>query len=161
MEGKKKHWGRNKLYETLWEESKDNWNIFVLLLSPLVMSTSLQPHGLQMPGLSVPHHLPNLPKSMSIASLMPCSHLMLWCPPLLLPSIFPSIRDFSNESAVHIRWQKYSFSISPPNEYLGLISLNIDWFDLLAVRGTPRTPKHTKNRMLLKAVWKGVGLRRK
>ena len=101
------------------------------------------------------------PKFMSIASVMPSSHLSLWRPLLLLPSVFPSIRDFSNESAVHIRWPKYSFSISPPNEYLGLISLKIDWFDLLVVRGTLRASKHTKNRMLLKAVWKGVGLRRK
>ena len=65
---------------------------------------------------------------MSIASLMPSSHLILWCPLLLLPSIFPSIRDFSNESVVQIRWPKYwsfSFSISPSNEYSGLISLRL------------------------------------
>ena len=70
---------------------------------------------------------------------MPSSHLTLCCPLLLLPSIFPSIRIFSNESVLHIRWPKYwsfSFSISPSNEYSGLISLRIDWFDLLAVQGT-------------------------
>ena len=73
---------------------------------------------------------------MSIESVMPSNHLILCCPLLLLPSIFPSIRVFSNESALHIRWPKYwsfSFSISPSNEYSGLISFNIDWFDLLAV----------------------------
>ena len=73
---------------------------------------------------------------------MPSSHLILWCPLLLLPSIFPSIRDFSNESAIHIRWPKYwsfSFSISPSNEHSGLISLKVDWFDLLAVQGTLRS----------------------
>ena len=123
--------------------------------------TLCNPMDCSMPGLPVPHHFRSLPMFMSISSVMPSSHLILWHSVLLLPSIFPSIRDFSNESAVHIRWPKYSFSISPPNEYLGLISLKIDWFDLLAVQGTLRTPKHTKNRMLLKAVWKGVGLRRK
>ena len=68
---------------------------------------------------------------------MPSSQLILCRPLLLLPSIFPSIRVFSNESVLHIRWPKYwSFSISPSNEYSGLISLRIDWFDLLAVQGT-------------------------
>ena len=76
---------------------------------------------------------------MSIESVMPSNHLIL-CPPLLLPpSIFPSIRVFSNKSALHTRWPKYwsfSFSISPSSEYSGLISFRIDWFDLLAVQGT-------------------------
>ena len=83
----------------------------------------------------------SLPKFVSFTSEMPSSHLILWHP-LLLPSIFPSIKDFSNESAVRIRWPKYwsfSFSISPSNEYSGLISLKIDWFDLLAVQGTFRS----------------------
>ena len=69
---------------------------------------------------------------------MPSNHLIL-CRPLLLPSIFPTIRDFSNESVLHIRWPKYwsfSFSISPFNEYSGLISFRMDWLDLLAVQGT-------------------------
>ena len=76
---------------------------------------------------------------MSIESVMPSNHLILCRPLLLLPSIFPSIRAFSNESAFHIRWPKhwsFSFSISPSNEYLGLISFRIDWLDLLAVQGT-------------------------
>ena len=79
----------------------------------------------------------NLPKFVSIALVMPSSHLILWCPLLLLPSIFPSIRDSFNESSVHIRWPKYwSFSISPSSEYSGLISFRIDWFDLPPVQGT-------------------------
>ncbi|CAI9177692.1 unnamed protein product [Rangifer tarandus platyrhynchus] len=76
---------------------------------------------------------------MSTESMMPSNHLVVCHPLLLLPSIFPSIRVFSNESALRIRWPKYwsfSFSISPSNEYLGLISFNIDWLDLLAVQGT-------------------------
>ena len=80
-----------------------------------------------------------LPKLMSIALVMLSNNHILYFPLLLLPSIFPSIRGFSNESALCIRWPKYwSFtnSISPSNEYSGLISLNIDWFDLLAVQGT-------------------------
>ena len=81
----------------------------------------------------------SLLKLMSTESVMPSNHLVLCRPLLLLPSVFPSIRVFSNESVLHIGWQKYwsfSFSISPSNEYLGLISLKIDWFDLLAVQGT-------------------------
>ena len=80
----------------------------------------------------------SLLKLMCIESVMPSNHL-IFCHPLLLPSIFPSIRIFSNESALCIRWPKYwtfSFSISPSNEYSGLISFRIDWFDLLAVQGT-------------------------
>ena len=78
-------------------------------------------------------------KFMSIESVMPSNHLILCCPLLLLPSIFPSIKVFSNELALHIRWPKYwsfSFSISPSIEYSGLISFRIDWFDFLAVQGT-------------------------
>ena len=77
---------------------------------------------------------------MSIKSVMPSNHLILYRPILLLPSIFPSIRVFSNESALCIRWPKYwSFSISPSNEYSGLISLKIDWLDLFAVQGTVKS----------------------
>ena len=80
----------------------------------------------------------SLLKLMSIESVMPSNHLIL-CYPLLLPSIFPSIRGFSNESILHIRWPKYwnfSFSISPPKEHPGLISFRMDWLDLFAVQGT-------------------------
>ena len=79
----------------------------------------------------------SLPKIMSIESVMPSNHLILCCP-LLLPSIFPSIRVFSNESALHIRWPKYwsfSFNISPSNDHPGLIFFRMDWLDLLAVQG--------------------------
>ena len=79
----------------------------------------------------------SLLKLMSIESVMPSNLLILCCPLLLLTSIFLSIRVFSNESALHIRWPKYwNFSISPSNEYLGLISFRMDWLDLLAVQGT-------------------------
>jgi len=81
----------------------------------------------------------SLLKLMSIESVMPSSHLILCCPPLLLPSVFPSMRVFSSESVLRIRWPKYwsfSFSISPYNEYSGLISFRMDWLDLLAVQGT-------------------------
>ena len=79
------------------------------------------------------------PKPTSIESVMPSNHLILCCPLLFLPSIFPSIRVFSNESALCIRWLKYwsfSFNISPSNEHPGLISIRMDWLDLLAVQGT-------------------------
>ena len=76
-------------------------------------------------------------KFMSIESVMPSNHLILCCPLLLLPSIFPSIRVFSDESVLHIRWPKYwSFSISYSNEYSGLSSFRIDWFDLFRAEGT-------------------------
>ena len=79
----------------------------------------------------------SLLKLMSIASVMPSNHLILCCPFLLPPSIFPSVRVFSYETVLCIRWPKYwSFSISPSNEYSGLISFRIDWFDLLAVQET-------------------------
>ena len=81
----------------------------------------------------------SLPKLVSIESVMPFNHLILCRPLLLLPSIFPNIRVFSNESALHIRWTKYwsfSFNISPSSEHPGLISFRMDWLDLLAVQGT-------------------------
>ena len=81
----------------------------------------------------------SLPKLMSSESVMPSSHLILCCPLLLPPTVLPSIRVFSNASALHIRWPKYwsfSFSISPSNEYSGLISFRMNWLDVLAVQGT-------------------------
>ena len=90
-----------------------------------------------MPGLPVHHSSRSLPKIME--SAMPSSHLILCCPLLLLPPIPPSIRVFSNDSVLHIRWPKYwsfSFSISPSNEHPGLKSFRMDWLDLLAVQGT-------------------------
>ena len=90
-------------------------------------------------GLPVHHQLLQSTKPMSIESVMPFNHLILCCPLLLLPSIFPRIRVFSNESALPIRWPKYwsfGFNISPSNEHPGLISFRMDSLDLLAVQGT-------------------------
>ena len=94
------------------------------------------------PGFPVLHHLLCLLKLMSIESVMPSNHLILCRPLLLWPSVLPSIRVFSNESVFHIRWPKdwiFNFSISPSNEYSGLISFRNDWLDLLAVQGTPKS----------------------
>ena len=89
------------------------------------------------PGFPVHHHSWSLFKPMSIKLMMPSNHVILCHLFLLLPSIFPQIRVFSNESNLYIRWPKYwSFNISPSNEYSGLITFGIDWFDLLAVQGT-------------------------
>ena len=94
------------------------------------------PMNCSMPGFPVLHCLLDLLKLMSIESVMPSNHLILYCL-LLLLSIFPSIRAFPNESALCIRWpEQWSFSISPSNEYLGLISFRVDWLDLLAIQGT-------------------------
>ena len=104
-----------------------------------VVSDSLWPHGPQHARPPCPSPTPSSPKPMSIESVMPSNHLILCRPLLLPPSVFSSIRVFSNESALRIRWPKYwsfNFSISPSNEYSGLISLRIDWFDLLGVQGT-------------------------
>ena len=101
--------------------------------------TLCNPTNRSTPGLPVHHQLQSPPKPMSIESVMPSNHLILCYPFLLLPSIFPSIRVFSNESALHIRWPKYwsfNFNISPSNEHPGLISFRMDWLDLLAVQGT-------------------------
>ena len=100
------------------------------LCSPMDWST---------PGLPVQHQLPESTQTMSIESVMPFSHLTLCRPLLLLPSIFPSIRVFSKESVLRIRWPKYwsfSFNISPSKEYSGLISFRMDGLELLAVQGT-------------------------
>ena len=92
---------------------------------------------------------------MSFESVMPSNHLILCCPLLLPPSIFPSIRVFSNESVLHIRWPKYwsfSFSISPSNEYSGLMSFRMNWLDLLAVQGTLKSllQHHTSKASILR-----------
>ena len=103
-----------------------------------VLSDSLWPHGLQ-------HARPPCPSPIlrayitCIESVMPSYHLILCCPPLLPPSNFPSIRVFSNDSLLHIRWPKYwsfNFNISLSNEYLGLISFRMNWLDFLAVQGS-------------------------
>ena len=91
------------------------------------------------PDFPVPHYLPELTQTPVHWVVMPSNHVILCCPLLILPSIFPSIRLFSNESALRIRWPKcwsFSFSISPSNEYAGLIFFRMDWLDLLTVQGT-------------------------
>ena len=99
--------------------------------------TLCDPMDCSTPDLPV-HHSRSLLKLMSIESEMPSNHLIL-CRPLLLPSVFPSIRVFSNESALHVRWPKYwsfSFSLIPSKEIPGLISFRMDWLDIFAVQGT-------------------------
>ena len=99
--------------------------------------TLCDPMDCSIPCFLVLHISQSLLKFMSIELVMLSNHLTLCRPLILLPSVFPSIRVFSNESALHIRWSKYwSFSISPSNEYSGLIPFGIDWFDLLAIQGT-------------------------
>ena len=111
-----------------------------------VVSDFLRPHGLQHARLPWPSPTPlSLLKLTSIESVMPSNHLILCRPLLLLPLIPPSIRVFSNESVLHIRWPKYwsfSFNISPSNKYSGLISFRMDWLDLLAVQGTHKSLQH-------------------
>ena len=117
--------------------------------------TLCNPMDCSTPGFPVHHHLLELLKLMSIELMMPSNHLILCCPLLLLPSIIPSIRVFSNESVLHIRWPKYwslSFSISLSNEYSGLISFRMDWLDLLAVQGTLKSllQHHSSKASILK-----------
>ena len=110
------------------------------------------------PGLPVHHQLPVFTQLMSIESLMPCNHLILCCPLLLPPSVFPSIRVFSNESALCIRWSKYwsfSFNISPSNEYLGLI-FRVDCLDILAVQGALKSLlQHHSSKVSILWCWAG------
>ena len=104
-----------------------------------VMSDSVTPWTATLQASLSITNSQSLLKLMSIESVMPSNHLILYCPLLFLPSILPSIRVFSNESALRIRWPKYwsfSFNISPSNEYSGLISFRMDWLNLLAVQGT-------------------------
>ena len=114
---------------------------FFIQFSCSVVSDSLRPQGLtaaHQASLSIANSR-SLPKLISIESVMPSNHFIFFHPLLLLPSIFPSIRVFANESALHIRGPKYwsfSFNISPSNEHSGLISFRMDWLDLLAVPGT-------------------------
>ena len=104
--------------------------------------TLCNPMDCSTPGFPGHHQLLELVQTYVHRVSDAIQHLILCCPLLLMPSLFPSIRVFSNESTLHIRWPKYwsfSFSISPSNEYSGQISFTIDWFDLLAVQGTPKT----------------------
>ena len=113
-------------------------NCFVQSLSCVGHTTLCDPMDWSTPGFPVLHCFMEFTQFMSTESVMPSNHLIL-CRPLLLLSMFPSIRVFSNESVLHIRWPEYwsfSFSISPSNEYSGLISFSMDWLYLLAVQGT-------------------------
>ena len=122
-----------------------------------VMSNSLQPMDCSMPGFFVHHQLPELTQTHvhGVSDAIQPSHPL--SSPLLLPSIFPSIRVFSNQSVLCIRWPRYwsfSFSISPSNEYSGLISYRIHWFDVLAVQGTARR----SNQSTLKEISPGISM---
>ena len=140
-------------YLLLWFMSKGcgwqanaalQWQVSAYSLASCCSVTQLcptlcDPMDCSTPGFPVLHCLPEFVHLMSVESMMPSNHLVLRHPLLLLPSIFPSIRVFSNESTLRIRWPNYwnfNFSISPSKEYSGLISFRIDWFDLLAVQET-------------------------
>ena len=139
-------WCWRRLLRIPWTARRSNQSILKEIISVQfscsVMSDCWLPHTLQ--HVRLPRSITNswdLLKFMSTKSRMPSSHLILCCPLLLLPSILPSIRVISNESVLLTRWQNYksfsfSFSISPTNEYSGLISFRMDWLDLLAVHGT-------------------------
>ena len=117
--------------------NEDGWWCSVTELHP----TLCDPMDCSTPGFPVLHNL-SLLRLISIESVMPSNCLILCHPLLLLPSVFPSIRVFSSESVLHIRWPKYwsfRFSISPSNEYLALISFMTDWFDLPAIQGTHKS----------------------
>ena len=121
----------DRMPEKLWTEVHD-------IVQEAGINTILKKKKCKKASLSITNSQ-SLLKLMSIESVMPSNHLILCCPLLHPPSIFPSIRVFSNESALHIRWPNYwsfSFSISHSNEYSGLISFSMDWLDLLAVQGT-------------------------
>ena len=122
----------------------DSWFLMYLLLDFLTVCTVwLYPWiAARQASMSITNSR-SLLKLMSIQSVMPSNHLILCHPLLLLPSIFPSIRDFSSRSDLPIRWPKYwsfSFSISPSDEHLGLVSFRMDWLDLLVVQGTLKSP---------------------
>ena len=130
-----------------------------LSFSCQVVSNPLQLHDCSIPSSSVLHHLPEFTQSHVHWVVMPYNHLILCRPLLLLPSIFPSIGVFSNESALCIRWPKYwsfTFSISPSNEYSELISFRMDWFDLLAVQGTLKSllQHHSSKGSILWPFWR-------
>ena len=123
------------------------WILAALLLLFSCL-TLCDPMKCSTPDCSVPHYLQSLLKLTSIESVMLSKHLILCHPLLLSPSIFPSIKVFSNEPALRIRWPKYwsfSFSISPSNEYSELISFRTDWFNLLAVQGTLKSFLQDRN----------------
>ena len=124
---------------TLVQLCRGKTRVFSDQFSHSGVCNSLRPHELQHARPPCPSPTPGVYSNMSIESVMRSNHLILCCPLLLSPSIFPSIRVFFNELVLRIRWPKYwsfSFSISPSNEYSGLISFRMFWLDLLAVQGT-------------------------
>ena len=129
------------------------WPVFLCCCSVDKLCLTLcDPMDCSLPGFPVLHYLPSLLRLMSIESVMPPNHLILCCP-LLPPSMFPSIRVFSNESVLCIMWpnyQSFTFGISTSNEYSGLISFRMGWLDLLAVLGTLRSllQHHSSNACL-------------
>ena len=132
------------IWEYWWKIGALRWWLLLLLLSHSVMSNSATPWtAARQASLSFTISQ-SLHKLMSFELMSPSSHLVFCCPLLLLPSIFPSIRVFSNKSALCIRWPKYwNFSINPPNEYWGLVSFRIYWFDFFGVQRTLKSlPQH-------------------
>ena len=130
--------------------------LFIQYQFSSVQSCLCDPVNRSMPGLPVHHQLPEFTKLMSIESVMPSNHLVFCRPLLLPPSIFPSIRVFCKESVLCIRWPKYwsfNFSISPSNEYSGLISFRMDWLDLLAVQGTLKSSPTQQFKSINSLVW--------
>ena len=144
--GKETRWWR--YWGPSWTATCGSWSHHLSVqFSSVTQScpTLCNPMDSNTPGLPV-HHQESLPKLMSVESVMPSNHLILCRSLLLLPSILPSIRVFSSESVLHIRWSKYwsfTFNISPSNEYSGLISFRMDWLDLLAVQGTLKSLLNT------------------
>ena len=129
--------------------------LLLLLFIRSVVSNSLRPYGLQHTRLPCPPLSPEICSNSSIELVMPSNHLILCHPLLLLASIFPRIRVFSNESSLCIRWPKYwsfSFNISASNEHPGLISFRMDWLDLLAVQGTLKSllQHHSSKALILR-----------
>ena len=139
------HWQDHRIHNELLQINKINCNFWQLSCSHIwivVQSLSYvqlcDPMDCSTPGFPVSHYLQSLLKLMSIESLMPSNYPILCSPILFLPSVFPSISDFSSDLAFHMRKAKYwsfIFSLSPSNEYSGLISFRIDWLDLLAFQG--------------------------
>ena len=124
---------------TFLTESLSQTDLGNVVVQSLSRVRLCDPMDCSIPGFPVLHHILELPQLMSIETVMPSKHLILCRPLLPLPSIFPSIRAFSNQTALCIRWPKcwsFSFNISPPNEHSRLISFRIDWFDLLAAQHT-------------------------
>ena len=133
-------WSKSEREEQISYINAYMWNLVSVQFSHSVVSNSMWPHEPQHAWLPCPSSTPRVyPNSCPLRSVMPSNHLILCRPLLLLPSVFPSIKVFSNESALWIRLPNYwsfSFNISPSNEYSGLISFRLNWLDLLAVQGT-------------------------